>query len=76
MSIEDLLQAILSGTASQRTETRPSRIQQDPLAEMLQGILGGAQPSRTQQTGGGWTTYWVASLAKDQRQVVLSSLQS
>lgn len=53
MSIEDLLQAILSGTSSQRTETRPSRTQQDPLAEMLQGILGGAQPSRTQQTGGG-----------------------
>lgn len=56
MSIEDLLQAILSGAASQKPATGPSRTQRDPLAEMLQGILGGAgapQPSSRQGTGSG-----------------------
>lgn len=56
MSIEDLLQAILSGAASQQPTTRPSRTQRDPLAEMLQGILGGAeapQPSSTPGAQGG-----------------------
>jgi len=56
MSIEDLLQAILSGAASQKPTTGPGRPQGDPLAEMLQRILGGAggqQPSGMQGTSGG-----------------------
>ncbi|MBC7260598.1 MAG: hypothetical protein H5T63_01180, partial [Chloroflexi bacterium] len=56
MSIEDLLQAILSGAASQKPTATPSRTQGDPLAEMLQGIFGGTtspQPSSTPGARGG-----------------------
>jgi hypothetical protein len=56
MSMEDLLQAILGGAGAQMPSQRAqSGSQQDPLAEILGGILGGGgqQPSPAPQQGAG-----------------------
>jgi hypothetical protein len=55
MSMEDLLQAILGGAGAQLpSKGAQSGGQQDPLAEILGGILGGGaqQPGSTQQGAG------------------------
>ncbi len=52
MSMEDLLKAILGGASAQTPAQRPrSTSQTDPLAEILGGILGGAQQSGGSQQG-------------------------